>query len=350
MSTSPTRPSVSRRPRRNAPVWPLVCLEGVPLLAPYVAAAREHPDDHAAQLDFAAVLFEREIYFTALYGPYSPHGAEPPRAHSTAWQPHPVTDAGRDALRRRRELSAEPRVPLDLFGLKAEALDGLERTLHPTRPQPVATLLAAAFASDLEDHLRAAAFAERVLHDAPSHRMALAWAYSVTMMSAGTAASAVADRSAARALEKRVRRVFGSHWTSGVTRELEKHALAVRRVAWRARTEVEGDGFTRFLKTEGQFCEEARAAAMAPFDTDLVPEALQGLMPVARRFGVGDDSCRAYFLRRASASDRASLRRLVDPHRDAIQAWVSSYSPGSLSATAAAFFWLLEATEGVSTP
>lgn len=263
---SSERPSASRRPQQHAAAWPLVCLEGVPPLAPYVAAARERPDNHAAQLDCAAVLFERETYFTALYGPYSPHGAEPPREHSTAWQPYPVTDAGRDALRRRREFSTEPPMPLDLFGLKAEALVGLERTIHSTRPQPVATLLAAVFASDLEDHTRAAALAERILHGAPSHRMALAWAYSVTVMSAGAAVSAVVGQSAALALEKRVRRVFGGHWTRGVTRELEKHALAVRWMAWRARTEMEGDGLTRFLKTEGQLCEEARAAAMAPFE------------------------------------------------------------------------------------
>ena len=43
---------------------------------------------------------------------------------------------------------------------------------------------------------------------------------------------------------------------------------------------------------------------MAALET-AVPESLRLLLPLARRFGVGDDLCRAYFIRRATKVERA---------------------------------------------
>ena len=40
----------------------------------------------------------------------------------------------------------------------------------------------------------------------------------------------------------------------------------VRKRALRARTAAEGEAFTRFLTTEGAFCEQERAAALVGFD------------------------------------------------------------------------------------
>lgn len=326
------------RPRQRT-TWPLVCLDAVPPLSPYLAHARQQPDSYTAQVSFAAVLFEREAYFTALYRPNGLFGSVPPEEHRGYWEPFPVTAAGRDAHRRRSAGVVDVTVPLDLFGLKSEALDGLEQATSETRPQPIGTLLAAAYAVDLAQHSRARDLVDRVLRVAPSHRMALAWAF-WSAATSGPSAGGVAAR---------LQRVFGSHWTTVATREREKHAEAVRRLAWRARTAVEGEAFVRFLKTEADYCQEARTTAMASFDASVVPDHLRALIPLVRQFGIGDDACRAYFLRRVSPRERASLRRTVGPHRDAIEEWASGVTAEG-SATARSFVWLLEATEEAGPP
>lgn len=305
---------------------------------------RTDTDNYNAQLVCAAVLFERETYYTALYGPYGAYGMEPPTTHEAVWQPFPATTAGREALQQRRQPSADSvsELPLDLFGVKAEVLEGLEHTLRPHRSHLLGTLLAAAFAADLEQHAAALALAERALEASPLHRGALAFTFTA-MTRLATANAKV--RARARAMEKRVRATFGDSWMNGVTRAQENHALEVRRLAWRVRADTEGERFTRFLKTEGQFCEGARREAMASFDADHVPEELRDLIPLARRYGVGDDPCRAHFVRRTPARERAAALRLTAPRLDAIQTWVSRFRPELLPPEAAAFFWLLEALE-----
>jgi hypothetical protein len=326
----------------------VICLEGLPSLEPFLTAKRAAPECYADQLALAVILLERETYYTALYGADRASGAEPPAEHDRFWQTFPATAAGREALGWRRQLSAGagPPPPLDLFGLKAEALAGLEATLRPRSSHVTGALLAAAFAIDLEEHARAVAAAERVLQRSPSHRGALAFSY--------TALTLAADRDRAfstrlRAAEKRARTAFGTSWMNALVRALDRHTLEVRRLAWRLRTDLEGDRFTRFLKTEGQFCEDARAHAMANFAELDVPEALRELTPLARQLGVGDDPCRAHFLRRMSPRERRAALRVAEPLVSAVQDWISHHERGAMPAEVAAFFWLLEALEEMRT-
>lgn len=73
----------------------------------------------------------------------------------------------------------------------------------------------------------------------------------------------------------------------GLARTKEAQELQIRRAVRRARAEVEGERLTRFLTTERQFCEEERERAMGSCDPSRVPPGLRGLIPLARRFGVG---------------------------------------------------------------
>ena len=46
---------------------PLICVESIPPLEPYLSERRAKTDDYEAQVAFAVMLFEREEYYTALY-------------------------------------------------------------------------------------------------------------------------------------------------------------------------------------------------------------------------------------------------------------------------------------------
>jgi hypothetical protein len=46
--------------------WPLVCLASIPPIEPYLSERRTRSGNYSSQLSFAAILFEREQYYTAL--------------------------------------------------------------------------------------------------------------------------------------------------------------------------------------------------------------------------------------------------------------------------------------------
>jgi hypothetical protein len=329
--------------RASRPV-PLIALEGIPPLEPYLTRRRAAVEDRAAQLMFAAVLLERELYYTVLYGPHGPHGEEPPASDAPRWQPFPVTAEGRASLRQRYALDENPAhdTPYDLFGVKPEALTGLQATMGGGRASARHLLLAARFAADLGEHTQALDLSQAVLDAAPAHRGALALAFEAATWLAGARSGYLAR---AGSLEEQARRVLGDGWMNGLSRAKEAHELDVRRVAWQARAEAEGERFTRFLKTETEFCEEERWRIQSRFDDTQVPESLRHLVPLACQFGVGDDSCRRLFVRRATARERADAVRLAAPALDEVQAWVARFEPASYPPEVAAFFWLLEAIE-----
>jgi hypothetical protein len=76
-----------------------------------------------------------------------------------------------------------------------------------------------------------------------------------------------------------------------------------------------------------------------------VPESFRELRPLARRYRVGDDPCRGYFISKTPKRERLRHLEQASPHLDDIQRWLDTYTPGSLPPEAAAFFWLLEALE-----
>jgi hypothetical protein len=315
--------------------YPVISLESLPPLEPYLADRRSRPHDTKAQLTFAAMLFERETYYTAMYTPWGQFGDKPPSAHERAWQPYPATDEGRRTLAASRHLDgdATQRV-FDLFGLKSEALAGLQAVLRPRKAALSGYLVAARFSIDLCRYDEALAALDQAERLAPDHRIALAYRYEALLMKGDS-----------EAIERRIRKVFGPRWSSPLARAREEHDAQIRRHAWRARTAAEGERFTRFLKTERQWCEEERDRTLGALDEAAVPESLRGLLPLARRYGVGDDPCRAYFISRTPKAEHKRHLAQAAPHLEAIQQWVDTYKPEALPPEAAAFFWLLEALE-----
>ena len=280
------------------------------------------------------MLFERETYYTAIYHTSGLYGSEPPAVHDWAWHPHPATAEGRQALEdlRRLDLAASARA-LDLFGLKAEALAGLQAVLRPKKSALNGYLVAARFSLDLcrLADVRAAVDVADTL--SPDNEIALMYRHDASLIGSG------------ENVERRVRKIFGPRWPNQMIRVREKHDLQIRRLAWRARAATEGEQFTRFLKTERQWCEDERDRTMSGLDESAVPDSLRGLLPLARRYGVGDDPCRAYFISRTPKREQRQHLELAKPHLDDMQRWVATYRPESLPPEAAAFFWLLEALE-----
>jgi hypothetical protein len=230
-----------------------------------------------------------------------------------------------------------------VFGLKPEALTGLCAVAGRAKSHVVGVLLASGFAADLGQFEQALDLAHTVLDAVPSHKAALARAYDARVwLAAGGHARA---RVRLRSMERDAHRVLGDRWMNRLTRAREAHELDVRRVAWRAREDTEGAAFTRWLKTDLEFCDEERDRATAVLDESAVPERLRHIVRLARRFGVGDDACRALFIGQATRSDRAEALQLCEPLIPEIHAWTASFDPASYQPEVAAFFWLLEALE-----
>jgi hypothetical protein len=78
-----------------------------------------------------------------------------------------------------------------------------------------------------------------------------------------------------------------------------------------------------------------------------VPRPFHDLIPLAKKWGVGDDGLRGYFTDRVTAKDKAVLRKaLPAKRRGEIQEWLDSLGPGgSASDEWGAFTYLLEALE-----
>jgi hypothetical protein len=318
--------------------YPLLSLESIPPVEPYLTRRRERPSDYGAQLDFAAVLYERELYYTAMYRPLGSHGVTPPSSHDAAWQPYPATAKGREALAARRDL-ADPTAPLDLFDLKAEAIGGLQGAVRERKRDLAGYLLLGRFALDLGDSNTAIATADVINRLSPDHPLALDYEFDALTRREPLESPSV------RSVTRRLRKLLGPEWFRETARAREKHEEQIRRHAWRARKAAEGERFTRFLTTERQWCENARDQAIATIDERLVPESFRELLPLARRYGVGDDSCRAFFINKTSKREQKRDVERAEPHLDAIQAWIDTFEPAALPPEPTAFFWLLEALE-----
>ena len=193
-------------------------------------------------------------------------GLKPAPAPDSPFQPYDLTASAAGHLADAIQVHA-PLSPDDLFGLKRSALDGLRRTLRPVKAHAFGWLVAARLHDDLLEQSEATA----------------------------------AEARAADLGEKQTNDLTAPR---GILKEMEAFNERVRKRALRARTAVE-DAFTRFLTTEGAFCEQQRAAALAEFDEVKVPAALRALVPLARQLGVGDDACRGWFIQKMPRRARA---------------------------------------------
>jgi hypothetical protein len=76
-----------------------------------------------------------------------------------------------------------------------------------------------------------------------------------------------------------------------------------------------------------------------------VPAELQDLVPMAERWGIGDDVERNSKVDRATPTEREALRMAIEPHQAGITAWLDSFGKGQMSEEAAAFMYMQLALE-----
>jgi hypothetical protein len=269
--------------------------ESVTPIATYLARRGELPDSAERQLEFAAVLLYREREYRSMHMASWWSGTRPAPVPDSPFAPCDITAEGASYL---TAMLDDPRFdpfasPYDLFGLKATAIDGLRGALRLRKADAFGWLVLA-----------------RLYHD--------------------VCENADADAAAEHAAD------LGES-----DKDLDER---IRRLAWRRRSEVEGDAFTRFLVTEQSFCEGEREAAMTGFDESRVPAPLRELVPLARQIGVGDDVCRDFFVRKMPARERRAAAQLIARHAPAIDAWLDTRETPHVD-EAAAFFWLRAAGE-----
>jgi hypothetical protein len=86
-------------------------------------------------------------------------------------------------------------------------------------------------------------------------------------------------------------------------------------------------------------------AAALQLDASKVPEDLRSLVPLAARWGIGDDVDRNAKVDKATDAERAELKNAVDPLSSRITAWLDSFPEGAMSDEAAAFMYMQLALE-----
>lgn len=90
------------------------------------------------------------------------------------------------------------------------------------------------------------------------------------------------------------------------------------------------------------------AGTRSRLDPSRVPEGLRELVPLAERWGVGDDVERTEKLGRATPGELEELRAAVGRNGAAITAWLDSYGSGAeMSEEAAAFMYMQLAVEEI---
>jgi hypothetical protein len=86
------------------------------------------------------------------------------------------------------------------------------------------------------------------------------------------------------------------------------------------------------------------AVAAPGLDPQQVPDDLRHLLPIAERWGIGDDVERNAKVDGATPEERDELRTALRPHRERITEWLNSFH-GQLSDEAGAFMYMQLAVE-----
>jgi hypothetical protein len=328
--------------------------DSVTPIARYLDRREQNGDSFAVQLEFATVLLYREREYRVMNQSRWLTGTLPAPSPDSPFTPYDLTaDAAAILVSvigtgQFDILDGGSPQPDDLFGLKSIAAEGLARTLRPIRSQRLGWVIYARLLLDLCRFRDAIDAAERaVMLGEPLPGLAVIYDAAV-MASTGPnsigESEQIADKATARAKRLTKKDFRPMSWSR---RTMDAFEERVRRSAIRARTRVEGKAFTRFLSTELAFCERERKTALKTFDAARVPRQLRHLVPLARVLGVGDDSCRALFIRRMPISERRAAAKRVRDAADAIDAWLKQLKE-PYDGEAAAFFWLLEAAEEMS--
>jgi hypothetical protein len=87
------------------------------------------------------------------------------------------------------------------------------------------------------------------------------------------------------------------------------------------------------------------AEGVPRLDSAKVPADLRDLVPVAQRWGIGDDVARSERVQKATAAERSELRAAFGPRQARITAWLDSFGQGAMPEEAAAFMYTQLAIE-----
>ena len=87
------------------------------------------------------------------------------------------------------------------------------------------------------------------------------------------------------------------------------------------------------------------AEAVPPLDSAQVPADLRDLVPLAQRWGIGDDVARSERVQKATDAERSELRAAFGPRQARITAWLDSFGQGPMPEEAAAFMYTQLAIE-----
>ena len=79
--------------------------------------------------------------------------------------------------------------------------------------------------------------------------------------------------------------------------------------------------------------------------SEVIPQEFRSLLPIAQRWGIGDDVERSELINKATAADKQALFDAVNPYRQQINAWLDSYGKNPMPDEAASFMYMLEAME-----
>ncbi|MCU7926619.1 MAG: hypothetical protein KZQ97_09255 [Candidatus Thiodiazotropha sp. (ex Dulcina madagascariensis)] len=84
------------------------------------------------------------------------------------------------------------------------------------------------------------------------------------------------------------------------------------------------------------------------FKEEEVPDSLRDLIPLAKKFGVGDDAERGEIMRSASSHELSALEEKVLPRQQEIVDWLDTFPETGISDTASFFLYLGSACDEVS--
>jgi len=90
---------------------------------------------------------------------------------------------------------------------------------------------------------------------------------------------------------------------------------------------------------------KAGSEATQQLDATKVPEELRPLVPLAERWGIGDDVDRNAKVDRATPEERTELRSALAPLDSRITEWLNSFGQGAMTDEAAAFMYMQLALE-----
>jgi hypothetical protein len=84
---------------------------------------------------------------------------------------------------------------------------------------------------------------------------------------------------------------------------------------------------------------DATEAVVPPLDPGKVPADLRDLLPLAQRWGIGDDVIRSERVQKATDAERSELRAAFGPRQRQITAWLDSFGQGAMPEEASAFMY-----------